>query len=162
LEIEYMKEKRLFNNEKFVLLTKPSWDNQTENELDYLAIVKNEELRSIRSIKDVGLLKEILLISKDEICKKHTNVQKNQIISSIHYHPSFWHFHVHFTHTNIYKSDIKCIILEDAIENLNKNSNYYEEANINVVIGKNDPKYEIYLLDNNDNLEINEINDIKK
>ena len=67
--------------------------------------------RSVRSLRDLGqdhlpLLRNIQEKGTQEIEKKF-GVPRNSLRVFVHYHPSYYHFHVHFTHIgNVHHSNI--------------------------------------------------------
>lgn len=49
--------------------------------------------------------------------------------SFIHYHPSYYHFHVHFVHSDLVTANCsvgKAHLLEDVIENIRHRDTYYQ------------------------------------
>jgi m7GpppX diphosphatase len=64
-----------------------------------LAIVKQKDLLSIRDLtaEHLPLLKSILAESVSAISKTF-DVPKEKILAYLHYHPTYYHLHVHFVH----------------------------------------------------------------
>ena len=64
----------------------------------------------------------------------------------MHYHPSYYHFHVHFVHTSLGSMGGSCVaarahLLSDIIRNLEADSQFYSSATLVVEIYENSPLY---------------------
>ena len=64
----------------------------------------------------------------------------------LHYHPSYYHLHVHFVHASMDASAGlsagKAHLLESVIDNIaNIAGDYYQRATLVCVLGENDPLY---------------------
>ena len=124
----------LFQNEYFILIIDLFTDNP---KFHCLAIVKDSNLKSIRDLTDIHipLLENIKYNSLNVISKKY-NINKNKIRAYFHYHPSFWHLHVHFNSidTNVESASIdRSYKLNDIITNIKISSNYYQKVYLDVV-----------------------------
>ena len=94
----------LYQDDNFVLLPDIKWDQKNIDDLYYLAILNKYDNKFVTNIRDLTqnhlkILEHLLITSKKEIIKKH-NVDENQLVSYVHYHPSYYIFHVHFTLIN--------------------------------------------------------------
>jgi hypothetical protein len=147
VEITYYREKLLYCDKDFALLTKPNWDESNIDELDCLSIVSEKEIYSIREVgelKNAKYLEDIMNNSKDELKRIYPRVEKDQIVSYIHYFPSFWRLHLHFTHEKYMeknKPEKKCYKLEGVIEEL-KNIEKFNEKTFKVIVGQKNNDYE--------------------
>ena len=87
----------------------------------------------------------MLLIGKKTISTKH-NIKEDQIIAYVHYYPSYFIFHVHYTLVNneITKSGFpRNILLSEIIQNLEIDSLYYKKINIEIRIDENNLIYNL-------------------
>jgi m7GpppX diphosphatase len=94
------KELRVFENDLFML--QKDWkynDGDDISTLYCLALVKQKDLLSIRDLtaEHLPLLKSIVEESVPAISKTF-DVPKDKILAYFHYHPTYYHLHVHFVH----------------------------------------------------------------
>ena len=71
-------------------------------------------------------------------------IHKSQLRVYIHYQPSYYHLHVHFTHLKYNPPGInveRAHLLQSVIANLKHHSNYYDMATLSYMIKKNDGLY---------------------
>ncbi|DBB15781.1 hypothetical protein WJX82_005294 [Trebouxia sp. C0006] len=112
-----------------------------------MVLHRRRDLRSLRDLKleHVPLLKNI----KQKACKVINDkfgVTKQQIRAYIHYHPTYYHLHVHFIHVSV---DVgagmavgKAHLLDDVIDNLEScSSDYYKLRTLHFTLGANDVLY---------------------
>lgn len=126
----------LYEDEYFVLMPDLKWDGRLDS-LYCLAIVKNYNLRSIRDLKGehIQYLKHIYKKSLD-IIKHKFNTDENQLRAYFHYHPSFWHLHIHF---NLIQNNTlgACIDFSHSfntvIQNLELHSEYYQKVDLDII-----------------------------
>ena len=61
----------------------------------------------------------------------------------VHYPPQFYHFHVHFTSTNVQigTGTERAHLLDDIIDNLSRDSDYYATRNLTCCLGETDKLY---------------------
>jgi len=131
----------------FILLPDIKWDGKTADSLYLLAIVHRKGVRSLRDLnKDhLALLENVRTKSLEAIETKY-GIKKNKIRAYLHYQPSFYHLHVHFTHIKFQIPGVpeRNHQLNQVIENLNIDSEYYRKASLQFAIKQNDPLYELY------------------
>ena len=126
----------------FVLLPslKSSGD---EKEIHYLALCHRRDIYSLRDLNanHLPLLQNILTKGHTELNRKFKHIKEGQIRSYIHYHPTFYHFHVHFQHVDPaeYKATDRDNMLIDVIENIEIKSNYYRERTLAFPLSKGTP-----------------------
>lgn len=127
----------------FVLLPDLKWDQKQIENLYLVAIGRRREIKSLRDLdrSHLPLLKNILLKGQEAIRDKY-GVGKDQIQVYVHYQPSYYHFHVHFTHIN-YDAPGSCLgkahLLHDVIDNIeNIDSNYYSKRTLLCLFKEND------------------------
>lgn len=159
----------LYNNKEEIFLTYKPDNNLKESFLItkdykfkdsiktgfyYLGIVFDEEIRSVRDLKrdHLNLLKNLLKAKKDLEILANEELSKNGINRNvslrafIHYHPSFYHFHVHYIDTilNIDNCKInRAIDLNDIIQNISIKDNYYQTVTLNIEVIKNSELYSL-------------------
>jgi m7GpppX diphosphatase len=120
----------IYSNDSFILIPTYTWDQINMDNLHILAIFKDMNLKSIRSLNGthVNLLENVLKLSFENIEKKY-KIKSNKLRSYFHYHPSTWQLHIHFNLIENRKAD--CLIdgshnAKQVIFNLKMNSDYYK------------------------------------
>lgn len=128
----------------FVLL--PSFKSAGKgDDLDFVAICHRRDIYSIRDLNNqhLALLRNIITKATKAI---HTNHKKsiNRIRSYIHYHPTFYHFHVHLkmVDPSDYQSTDRDHLLSTVINNISIDSDYYKKATITYPLSVNSELYE--------------------
>ncbi|GLV42624.1 uncharacterized protein CBL_03363 [Carabus blaptoides fortunei] len=83
----------------FILLPDLKWDGKTLETLYLLALVHPKDIRSLRDLtgNHIPLLKNIFDKGTKAIEDKY-GLNKSQLRIYLHYQPSFYHLHVHFTY----------------------------------------------------------------
>lgn len=125
----------------FVITPDTKWDEVTIRNLYVLCMAENINLHSVRDLRKehVPFLQHMRDTTLEVINKKY-NIPTNQIIVHIHYIPSFMQFHIHFVH---YARGVigmpRAILLDDVIDNLNRDSYYYTKNNFTLVLPVNHP-----------------------
>ncbi|KAM0680101.1 hypothetical protein GINT2_000852 [Glugoides intestinalis] len=120
-------EKIYFENDDFLIIADYKWDQSNIESLYLLLIFKDDNLLSLRNIKETA----ILASAKAEIyavCKSF-GVPENQMCLFFHYRPSYFRMHIHAV--NISKSlsllgnFSRVVFLDDVIKNLKLDPEYY-------------------------------------
>ncbi|AYV82038.1 MAG: hypothetical protein Homavirus4_1, partial [Homavirus sp.] len=127
----------LFQNEYFVLLPDIKWDGKNMDGVYCLAIVKDRSIRSIRDLNDthITMLENVYEYGMQTI-KTVYNVESSKLRAYFHYHPTYWHLHIHF---NLIKNKMKgCIIdiahsLLSVINNIKIARNYYQIVDLEII-----------------------------
>lgn len=134
----------LYTDEFFTLIPTYTWDKVDMSKIHILAIVKDKNLRTIRSLtsKHIPLLEHILEKSLENITLKYKIAQKKFRIY-IHHHPSTWHLHVHFN--LVENSEHDCIVngahdFRQVIFNLKMCGKYYQMIDMYVLSEKHKPE----------------------
>ena len=133
----------LYQDKNFVLLPDIKWDQKNMNDLYYLAILNKYDNKFVTNIRDltydhIGLLEDLLVKSKKEIFSKH-GIRDDKLLAYVHYHPSYYIFHVHFTlisNDNFIDSNFRNIFLSEIIQNLKIKKDYYQNIDIDVLVEK--------------------------
>ncbi|KAJ7380952.1 hypothetical protein OS493_004542 [Desmophyllum pertusum] len=108
-----------------------------------VAICHTQGIKSLRDLDSshLPLLKNILLKGQ-EVIKEKYGVVSDQLRIYIHYQPSYYHFHVHFTHLKYDAPGCgigKAHLLQDVIDNIeNIDSHYYSKRTLSCLFKEND------------------------
>ncbi|ELP91401.1 scavenger mRNA-decapping enzyme DcpS, putative [Entamoeba invadens IP1] len=140
----------LFKTHDFLAVLDMKWDRQRKEEIYGLVLVEDRKLHSVRSLdgSHIEMLERIRDDTIECLSEKY-GVNKNEIITFVHYLPSFWHFHVHFCsiYSPLFKSANvnigKAIMLDDVIQNLKLDNDYYKKVDITIKIDVKHPLYKI-------------------
>lgn len=129
----------------FILLPDLKWDGKTLSNLYLVAIVHKKGIKSIRdlTIDHIPLLQNILLRGTEAIVNKY-HVQGDQLRIYLHYQPSYYHLHVHFTSVSSEASNAgveRAHLLDTVISNLMMVPEYYQRATISFRISSSDALY---------------------
>ena len=79
--------------------------------------------------------------------KEKYDVPGNQLRIYLHYQPSYYHLHVHFTHLRFDAPGSgveRAHLLTDVIQNLERDPRYYTERTLSFMIRKNEGLYQCY------------------
>lgn len=106
----------LYRDDDFVLIPNWKWDRKTMSALYLLAIVKRDDLASIRDLKsdDIPFLEH----TKNQILKvvgKKYGLEPSQVKLYFHYQPSYYHLHIHVAYVGLEQSDFGRSILFDNV-----------------------------------------------
>lgn len=120
----------IYQDDDFLVIPSYTWNNLTIDKLHILAIVKDKNLRCLRDLtgNDLWMLEKIRDVVLEIIYTTY-QVEKNQINMYIHYAPSTYQLHIHFT--NINNKNVRNSVesshhLSNVISNLSINSDYYK------------------------------------
>ncbi|XP_013418826.1 m7GpppX diphosphatase [Lingula anatina] len=126
----------------FILLPDMKWDCKQVNDLYLVAICHTRGLRSLRDLTrdHLPLLKNILEKGQNAIKEKY-QVPPSKLRIYFHYQPSYYHLHVHFTHIKFDAPGSgvdRAHLIQDVIQNIEINGNFYQEASISFALREND------------------------
>lgn len=129
----------------FILLPDLKWDGKTLEQLYLLALVRKRDIKSLRDLTPVHLplLKNIKERGTKAI-KNRYGIDASQLRVYLHYQPSFYHLHVHFTYLKHDPPGIHCEkshLLSTVITNLELMPDYYQKATLSCVLSENDKLY---------------------
>lgn len=132
----------------FVLVPDLKWDGLTKETLYLLAIVRRRGIKSLRDLdgSHLPLLKRVRDEGKKKIFEKY-NVPATQLRVYLHYQPSFYHLHVHFTYLRHEAPGIyaeKSHLLDTVINNIEMKPDYYQQATLPFTIREMDNIFNIY------------------
>ncbi|KAF9906860.1 hypothetical protein EC991_000224 [Linnemannia zychae] len=131
----------------FIVLPDSKWDKRTLSSLYLLAISMRSDIRSLRDLKTehLPMLKNLRDKIMALIPTRFNGVASDEIRMFVHYHPSYYHFHVHVTHVSaqVPGSTVgQSHLLDTIIDNIeNIDPDYYRKASIRFALGVNHPVY---------------------
>ncbi|KAF4320119.1 hypothetical protein JM18_002021 [Phytophthora kernoviae] len=133
----------------FVLLPDFKWSDPSNlGSLYCLAIVHDRSLQSLRDLtgSHLKLLRNIR--ASLEMLTAKFGVNASSLRLYIHYQPTCYHLHVHFSHVKMTHGTFagKAVLLEDVIYNLSANSDHYKNATLSFVVGElqHKPLFELF------------------
>jgi m7GpppX diphosphatase len=131
----------------FVMLPDMKWDGKTVNTMCLLAIVHRRDLNSMRDLDGSHL--ELLENIRDKCLKaveEKFDVRRDKVRLFLHYQPTFYHLHVHVNHLNHTLTDMpeRNFSLNQIIENLKLDSDYYKKVAVEYVVRKNEMLYDLF------------------
>lgn len=133
----------------FILLPDLKWDGKTLETFYAIAIAHQLNLKSLRSLNasHLPLLRNIRSKAINAISEQF-NLKRSQLRIYLHYQPSFYHLHIHFTYLEYNAPGIYCErshLLDTVINNIELMPNYYQKATLSFVIKGSDSYYRKYL-----------------
>lgn len=116
-----------------------------EQDIRLVAICHRRDIRSLRDLngEHLILLKNILTKGTKAIKAKYKK-SKGHLRSYVHYHPSFYHFHVHFRmiDPSDYESSDRDNLLSTIINNISLQKDYYQKSTLTYPLSKNTALYQ--------------------
>ncbi|XP_065082943.1 m7GpppX diphosphatase [Ochlerotatus camptorhynchus] len=129
----------------FILLPDLKWDGKTVEQLYLLALVHPKGIKSLRDLTADHLpLLRNLKDSGTRAIKQRYGIDSDHLRIYVHYQPSFYHLHVHFTYLKHDPPGIHCEkshLLTTIIENLELVSDYYQKVTLSCVLSETDKLY---------------------
>lgn len=115
----------------FVLLPDFKWDQKQLENLYLIAIVHRRDIKSLRDLTSdhLSLLRNIRSKGEDTIQKRY-GVPVSKLRVYLHYQPSYYHLHIHFTSLDYEAPGCgveRAHLLSDVIQNLQADSGYYHD-----------------------------------
>lgn len=113
----------------FVLLPDFKWDQKQLDDLYLIAIVHRRDLKSLRDLRSehIPLLSNIRKGGQEAIRKRY-GVPANKLRVYLHYQPSYYHLHVHFTSLSYDAPGSgveRAHLLSDVLQNLEADPRHY-------------------------------------
>jgi len=136
-----------------MLLPDMKWDGIQIESFYLVAICRKAGIRSLRDLNEthLPLLNNIKTKSCQVIQEKY-GLTRDQLRIYIHYQPSYYHFHIHFT--SLAYEDCGSVerihLLDTVINNITICSDYYQKSSLLFPIKQNDPIFKA-LADKTDN-----------
>ncbi|XP_077161602.1 m7GpppX diphosphatase [Paroedura picta] len=127
----------------FVLIPDLKWDQKQLDDLYLIAICHCRGIKSLRDLtaEHLPLLKNISKEGKEAIVKRF-GVAGAQLRVYLHYQPSYYHLHVHFTALSYDapgSSVERAHLLSDVIDNLELDSSYYRKRTLTFALRADEP-----------------------
>lgn len=131
----------------FILVPDMKWDSRVVENLYVLAICHRKNIRCIRDLDSSHL--QLLENIRDKCLKaieEKFGVAKNKVRAFVHYQPTFYHLHVHFSHIKFQPPGIpeRNYPINNVIENLKIDSDFYKKATLEFVVKENEKLFELY------------------
>ncbi|KAK9793487.1 hypothetical protein WJX73_002981 [Symbiochloris irregularis] len=133
----------------FVLLPDMKWDQTDNDSLYCVAISHRKDIRSLRDLRSehLPLLRNIMRQSCQVLENKFA-IKSDHLRIYVHYQPSYYHFHVHFSSMKQLGSGLlagKAHVLSDVIDNIATIApDYYAKRTLAFALGERDPLFEAF------------------
>uniref|UniRef100_A0A8C3MCG9 m7GpppX diphosphatase n=2 Tax=Geospiza parvula TaxID=87175 RepID=A0A8C3MCG9_GEOPR len=129
----------------FVLVPDLKWNQNQLDDLYLIALVHRREIKSLRDLtaEHLPLLRNVLQEGKEAIVKRF-GVPGSQLRIYLHYQPSYYHLHVHFTALGYDapgSSVERAHLLVDVIDNLAMDSMYYQKRALTFPLRADEPLF---------------------
>ncbi|XP_061644408.1 m7GpppX diphosphatase [Phyllopteryx taeniolatus] len=126
----------------FVLLPDFKWDQKQLDNLYLIAITHQRNLKSLRDLtsEHLPLLQNIFQKGKDAILQ-HYSLPASKLRVYLHYQPSYYHLHVHFTKLGYEAPGCgveRAHLLIDVIQNLQSDPHYYKTRTLSFPLRADD------------------------
>jgi m7GpppX diphosphatase len=163
LSLEKERERLLHADDDFLLNTDPKWQTHPDcattdraswfnhpsvMDLYCLGLCQRRDVRSLRDLRaeHLPMLRAMLRVARDVIARVY-GVHEEDMRVFVHYPPQFYHFHVHYQALSA--QEVGCQterahLLEDIIDNIERDGDFYAKANISVKMGERDKLMELY------------------
>lgn len=152
-------ERLLVNNDSFIINIDTKWRSHPDafktpreewyqhkavEDLYCLGITKVKSIASMRDLTQdhIPMLEEMKREGLNVIEKVY-GVPKDQIRVFVHYHPQFYHFHVHFTrlYNEVGSTVERGHLVSDIVQNLRMDSDFYSKRTITYKMKVSSPLY---------------------
>ncbi|TRY73879.1 hypothetical protein TCAL_15740 [Tigriopus californicus] len=132
----------------FIMGPDYKWNGKQMEDLYVLGIVHSRKLKSLRTLNQshLPLLKKLWLDGTKAIHDKY-KVEPSQIRAYLHYQPSYYHLHVHFTHVQYHAPGInaeKSHLLPTVIYNIERQADFYQRAILPFVVKESENIFQYY------------------
>ncbi|RWS09373.1 m7GpppX diphosphatase-like protein [Dinothrombium tinctorium] len=125
----------------FILLPDLKWNGQQTNDLYLVAICHKRNIKSLRDLNQqhLPLLRNIQKKGTEAISKKY-DLKPSELRIYVHYQPSFYHLHIHFTALfDAPGSRVeRAHLLSTIINNIELYGDYYQKSRLTFAVRKND------------------------
>ncbi|XP_039212437.1 m7GpppX diphosphatase [Crotalus tigris] len=127
----------------FVLVPDFKWDQKQLEDLYLIAICHRRGIKSVRDLtaEHLPLLRNILQEGGEAI-EKRFGLAKTQVRVYLHYQPSYFHLHVHFTALSYDApgcSVERALLLSDVMYHLELDSQYYQKCPLTFAVRADEP-----------------------
>jgi len=129
----------------FIITPDFKWSGKQVEDLYCLAIVHKRGIKSLRDLNasHLPLLKNVLSGSLKAIKEKY-GLAASKVRAYLHYQPSYYHLHVHFTNVEYAAPGInteKSHLLNTVISNIERDGSYYKKADLTFLVREKDKLY---------------------
>ncbi|XP_032954131.1 m7GpppX diphosphatase isoform X1 [Rhinolophus ferrumequinum] len=127
----------------FVLIPDLKWNQQQLDDLYLIAICHRRGIRSLRDLtaEHLPLLRNILREGQEAILQRY-QVPADRLRVYLHYLPSYYHLHVHFTALGFEAPGSgveRAHLLAEVIENLEHDPEYYQQRTLTFALRADEP-----------------------
>jgi len=133
----------------FILLPDMKWNGLQVEDMYLVCIIHRRDVLSLRSLttEHLPLLRNIYNKGIAAITEKYS-VHKSKLRIYLHYQPTYYHLHVHFTHLNYEAPGAgveKAHLLSDVIENIELKPDYYQTKTLSFLCKEHDALYKNFV-----------------
>ena len=129
----------------FILAPDSKWSGKSVSNLYCLAIVHRKGIKSLRDLTSAHLpLLRNIKEGATMALKNKYGLEPSQFSAYIHYQPSYYHLHVHFTSLRFSPPGSGCVrshLLDIVISNIELDSLYYQNATLPFVVREKEKLY---------------------
>ena len=132
----------------FVMLPDLKWDQNQLSNMYLIAITNKRDIKSLRDLRQehLPLLKNIRSKGVEAVVKKY-GIAESQLRVYLHYQPSYYHIHVHFTAMSFDAPGSRverAHLLDTVIDNIELCGDYYAKATISFPAKKGTPLHKAF------------------
>uniref|UniRef100_A0A182Y9N3 m7GpppX diphosphatase n=1 Tax=Anopheles stephensi TaxID=30069 RepID=A0A182Y9N3_ANOST len=133
----------------FILLPDLKWDGKTVEQLYLLCLVRRRDIRSLRDLTPahLPLLRNVQARGTAAIEERY-GIGASQLRIYLHYQPTFYHLHMHFTYLRYDPPGTGCEkahLLSTVINNIELVGDYYQRATLSYTLKETDKLYAKFL-----------------
>ncbi|XP_036601560.1 m7GpppX diphosphatase isoform X1 [Trichosurus vulpecula] len=132
----------------FVLIPDLKWNQKQLDDLYLIAICHRRGIKSLRELtgEHLPLLRNILQEGQEAI-QRHYQVKEDHLRVYLHYQPSYYHLHVHFTALGFEAPGSgveRAHLLADVIENLERDPHHYQQRTLTFALRADEPLLKLF------------------
>ncbi|XP_043853709.1 m7GpppX diphosphatase [Dromiciops gliroides] len=132
----------------FVLIPDLKWNQKQLDDLYLIAICHRRGIKSLRELtgEHLPLLRNILQQGQEAIQQRY-QVKEERLRVYLHYQPSYYHLHVHFTALGFEAPGSgveRAHLLTDVIENLECDPDYYQHRTLTFALRADEPLLKLF------------------
>ncbi|NWW99103.1 DCPS diphosphatase, partial [Caloenas nicobarica] len=130
----------------FVLVPDFKWNQNQLDDLYLIALVRRRDLKSLRDLtaEHLPLLRNILREGEEAVTKRF-GIAASRLRVYLHYQPSYYHLHVHFTALG-YEAPGSGVerahLLADVIDNLADDPAFYQKRALTFALRADEPLFQ--------------------
>ncbi|XP_001372367.1 m7GpppX diphosphatase isoform X1 [Monodelphis domestica] len=136
------------HSDGFVLIPDLKWNQKQLDDLYLIAICHRRGIKSLRELtgEHLPLLRNILQEGQEAIQQRY-QVREDRLRVYLHYQPSYYHLHVHFTALGFEAPGSgveRAHLLADVIENLEYDPQYYQKRTLTFALRADEPLLKLF------------------